>query len=115
MEIIKALCLFLRTLVVSRATLAAENLALHHQLIVLQHSVKRPKLRPRDRLFWVWLACLWPYWRSSLRIVQPDTVAKATVAKYMPKRHKPLSQTWPTFLANHVPDIAAIVFLPCRR
>ena len=76
MEIIKAICLFLHTLVVSRATLAAENLALHHQITVLQRSVKRPKLRPRDRLFWVWLARLWPCWHSSLRIVQPDTVVK---------------------------------------
>jgi len=32
------------------------------------------------------------------------------VAKYMPKRRKPPSQTWRTFLANHVPDMAAIDF-----
>ncbi|HEY7709601.1 MAG TPA: integrase core domain-containing protein [Candidatus Entotheonella sp.] len=38
------------------------------------------------------------------------SVSEATVAKYMPKARKPPSQTWRTFLANHVPDIAAIDF-----
>jgi hypothetical protein len=36
------------------------------------------------------------------------SVSEATVAKYMPKIRKPPSQTWRTFLANHVPDIVAI-------
>jgi hypothetical protein len=39
----------------SRAALQLENLALRHQLGVLQRSVKRPKLAPADRLLWVWL------------------------------------------------------------
>ena len=37
-------------------------------------------------------------------------VSQATVAKYLPKNRQPPSQTWRTFLANHVPDIAAIDF-----
>ena len=37
-------------------------------------------------------------------------VAEGTVAKYMVKRRKPPSQTWRTFLDNHVPDIAACDF-----
>ncbi len=37
-------------------------------------------------------------------------MAQATVAKYMPTTRKPPSQIWRTFLANHVPDIAAIDF-----
>ena len=73
---LRALYLFLRAYVLSRATLAAENLALRQQLSTLQHTCKRPKLRPRDRLFWVWLTHLWPHWRTVLRIVQPDTVIK---------------------------------------
>jgi putative transposase len=74
--LVKALALFLRAFVVSRAALAAENLALRHQLSVLEQSVKRPKLCPPDRRFWVWLSRLWPNWRAVLRIVQPDTVLK---------------------------------------
>jgi hypothetical protein len=44
----------------SHESLRLENMALRHQLAVYQHTVKRPKLRPSDRLFWVWLSRLWP-------------------------------------------------------
>src|ERR1700704_3930228 len=37
-------------------------------------------------------------------------VSQATVAKYMPRRPTPPSQTWRTFLANHVQQIAAADF-----
>ena len=36
--------------------------------------------------------------------------SQATVAKYMPRRTRPPSQTWRTFLANHVDQIAAADF-----
>ena len=65
---------FLKAFLASRAALAGENLALRHQLVVLRRSVKRPKLRKRDRIFWSWLSRLWSGWRSALLIVQPDTV-----------------------------------------
>jgi putative transposase len=59
----------------SRAVLQLENLALRHQIGVLQRSArKRPKLTPGDRLLWVWLSCLWRDWRSALAIVKPETV-----------------------------------------
>ena len=66
----------LRALLASRAGLAAENLALRHQLIVLQRSVKRPRLRRRDRVFWAWLSRLWSRWRSCLVVVKPETVIR---------------------------------------
>ena len=65
-----------RLFFLSRAGLAAENLALRHQLIVLKRSVNRPRLRIRDRLFWVWLAKVWPDWRSCLVFVRPESVVK---------------------------------------
>jgi putative transposase len=37
-------------------------------------------------------------------------VSQATAAKYMPRRTTPPSQTWRTFLANHVQQIAAADF-----
>lgn len=61
---------------VSRFSLAAENLALRQQLAVYQRKIKRPKLRKRDRLFWVCLSRLWSGWRSPLVLVQPATVVK---------------------------------------
>ena len=74
MSIFRALFLFLRGLCDGGAALAAENLALRHQIAVLQRSVKRPKLRKRDRIFWSWLSHIWSGWRSALVIVQPGTV-----------------------------------------
>ena len=67
---------FLGSLVRERLELAAENLALRQQLAVQQRSVKRPKLRQRDRIFWVWLSASWRNWQSALLIVKPDTVVQ---------------------------------------
>jgi len=59
----------------SRAALELENLALRHQIGVLQRSArKRPQLTSRDRLLWICLSRLWSDWRSALAIVQPETV-----------------------------------------
>ncbi len=169
MGVVRVIVILLRPFLLPRAALAAENLALRQQLAVLQRSVKRPRLRRRDRIFWVWLSRLWFDWRSSLMIVNPETVirwhregfrlywrwksrstpgrpkiaaeirslirrmsrenatwgaprihselqllgytvAESTVAKYMFRHRKPPSQTWRTFLDNHVTDIAAIDF-----
>ena len=170
MGLLRIILVVLRALVRSRSALAAENLALRQQLAVLRRSVKRPKFRPRDRLFWVWLFRFWKDWRSSLHIVQPATVVKwhrqgfkvywrwksrpdkpgrpkvdleirqlirrmsrenplwgsprimaellllglnvgkSTVEKYMVRGDRPPSQTWRTFLDNHIRDIAAIDF-----
>ena len=158
---------FFKAFPVGRTSLAAENVALRHQLTVLQRSVKRPKLRKRDRIFWSWLSRLWSGWRSVLLIVEPQTVvrwhregfrlywrwkssrkagrptvshevralvrrmsredptwgaprilsellllgydvAESTVAKYMVRHPKPPSQTWRSFLNNHMVQTAAI-------
>jgi len=76
MGIVRMFLAFLRALMLGRTGVAAENLALRHQLAVFQRSVKRPKLRKRDRVFWVWLSRLWTGWRSALVLVQPATVIK---------------------------------------
>ena len=170
MNAMKVVFLFLRSFLVSRAALAAENLALRQQLAILKPRTRRPRLRRRDRLFWVWLSRLWSGWTSALVIVKPETVvrwhragfrlywrwksrqrcagrpkvdrkvrdmirwlsaenprwgaprilselkmlgyevAESTVAKYMCRKRKPPSQTWRTFLENHVKDIAAVDF-----
>src|SRR6266851_524146 len=59
----------------SRAALELENVALRHQIGVLQRSArKRPRLTPGDRLLWVWLSRIWSDWRLALVIVNPETV-----------------------------------------
>jgi transposase InsO family protein len=154
------------------AYLTAENLALRQQLIVLKRNQARPSLKLSDRVFWKVLSQVWPSWRDSLVIVQPETVigwqrrafrfywrrkcrsvnrgrpklspeVKSLVLKLAtanplwgaPRIHgellklgieisersvsgiirrnnpKPPSQTWKTFIKNHMPDMVAVDFL----
>ncbi|HEX4167966.1 MAG TPA: hypothetical protein VHZ55_21080, partial [Bryobacteraceae bacterium] len=63
------------SLVKSRAALQLENIALRHQIGVLQRSAKkRLSLNNGDRLFWIGLSRMWTEWRSALKIVKPETV-----------------------------------------
>jgi hypothetical protein len=50
----------------SRRQLTLENLALRHQLVVLQRSVPRPKLTGADRFLWVLLVRCWSGWQRML-------------------------------------------------
>jgi transposase InsO family protein len=161
----------LRATTRSRLDLAAEILALRHQLAVLQRTTpKRLRLRPIDRLLWILLSTVWQDWRQAVQIVTPATVVRwhrrafaaywrwnsrprrvgrpplasdfralirqmraanplwgaprihgelqklgievsqATVAKYLGRRTGPPSQSWRTFLANHVSEFASIDF-----
>ena len=59
----------------SRAALAAEVLALRHQLSVLERS--RPARLPLtrwDRILWAFVLRRWSGWRASLVLVKPETV-----------------------------------------
>jgi putative transposase len=61
----------------SRLNLAAEILALRHQLAVLQRAApRRPRIRPPDCLLWVLLSSVWPDWRQAVQIVTPATVVR---------------------------------------
>jgi putative transposase len=59
-----------------RRALVLENLALRHQLAVLQRTAPRPRLRTADRLLWVLLSRLWSDWTDPVSIVQPATVIR---------------------------------------
>jgi len=54
----------------------AENIALRQQLAVYQRKTPRPKIKHRDRIFWVLLKKFTGRWNKFLYIVQPDTVVK---------------------------------------
>src|SRR5262245_50306575 len=60
-------------------TMALENAALRHQLAVFTREKKRPRLRDRDRLFWITLQRLWKDWRSALVFGQPETVVTKNI------------------------------------
>ncbi len=149
---------------------ALENIALRQQLAVFRRTVKRPPLRTRDRLFWVWLSTAWRDWRTALVVVQPDTVVRwhrqwlrrrwtrrsvharpgrpladaairtlvgqmgaanplwgaprihgellklgidvseRTVSRLLRRRRRPPSQTWRTFLTNHLASLVSLDF-----
>ena len=54
--------------------LALENLALRHQVAVLNRQAHKIRLQGKDRLFWVILRGWWPNWRAALIILRPETV-----------------------------------------
>ena len=65
---------FVRFLFRSRLELMVENLALRQQLAVFKQRHFRPRLRPADRVFWVFLRHAWRNWANALIVVEPDTV-----------------------------------------
>lgn len=154
-----------------RCILAAENLALRQQRMILKRNQNQTFLKERDRLFCRVLSNIWPSWRDSLIIVQPraviawhrttfrlylrsrsrggnrgrpklDVEVKSLVLKKSaanplwgaPRIHgelsklgigiseqsvsgiihrngpKPPSQTWKTFIKNHMTDMVAVDF-----
>ena len=56
MALLRGAWCILRLLLLTRTRLVLENLALRQQLAVLRRSIRRPRLRPCDRVFWVWLS-----------------------------------------------------------
>lgn len=155
--------------------LAIENLALRQQLAVMKKSIRRPKIRRRDRFLWVILSRFWNGWKNVLMVVQPETVIRwhkkgfklywkfksqrpgrpsidlkiQKIVKKMIKKNplwgapilhgqllklgivisertvsnmikrykvgKPPSQTWRTFLKNHMKNTYAIDFFYCTN
>jgi hypothetical protein len=57
-----------RAALLSRTSLLIEILVLRQQLAIYKRDKPRPRIRRRDRLFWVFLSRLWPGWRSALVI-----------------------------------------------
>jgi hypothetical protein len=74
MILLRGVWCVLRLLLLPSSQLVLENLALRQQLAVLRRSAPRPRLRPCDRVFWVWLSRWWAGWKDALVIVSPATV-----------------------------------------
>ena len=70
----------------SQLSLRVENVALRHQSAIYQRTVKRPSIRPEDRIVWSWLSRRWASWRAVLVFVRADyglnigTISIGTVA-----------------------------------
>jgi hypothetical protein len=74
-RVLLVLAAALSSLLKSRTSLQLKNLALRHQIGVLQRSAKkRPKLTSTDQFFWAWLCRVWTNWGSALVTVKPGTL-----------------------------------------
>ena len=72
--IVRALLAFVASFFRSRVSLQLEIVALRHQLTLYSRSIRRPHVRPSDRILWAWLSRGWARWREVLVFVQPATV-----------------------------------------
>jgi transposase InsO family protein len=76
LRLFRPLFVLLARFVRSRRDLLLENLALRQQLAVLKKRHPQPRFMASDKLFWVILRRLWPGWKQSLVLVQPETVIR---------------------------------------
>src|SRR5436190_12844133 len=77
LEYLLLLLSLIRSAVRDREALIAENLLLRHQLTVLTRPTRtRPRLRTRDKLFWVVVRALRRDWRRHLVVVRPESVIR---------------------------------------
>ena len=77
LEYLLLLLSLIRATVRDREALIAENLLLRHQLAVLTRPTqRRPRLRARDKLFWVLARVLHGDWRRHLVLVRPESVIR---------------------------------------
>ena len=114
MGLSRVLLLFIRGVFRDRVELAAENLALRQQLAILEQRSKRPRLRTRDRIFWVWLSRVWSNWRSVLVIVQPETVVRwhqQGFKLFWRWKSRPSKPGWPNIDA----EIRQLICRMCRE
>ena len=81
----------------SKHDLVLENLALRQQLVVLTRQRARTRTKPADRLFWSWLSRYWSGWRSTLVMVQPETVIRwhRTAWRAYLDGEEPRPTSWP--------------------
>jgi putative transposase len=75
-EFIRFLFSAVSSTVRSRLSLQMEIAALRYQLSVYQRSVKRPRVKPADRILWSCIAKAHGGWKAFLVFVQPRTVTE---------------------------------------
>jgi hypothetical protein len=75
-EILKTIMGALRSLFRSRAVLLTENLVLRQQIVVLQRSVPKPRIRKRDRVLLALAARIFGEVVHAVTIVRPETVVR---------------------------------------
>ena len=59
-----------------RARLAAENLLLRQQLLILKRTARRPRCKPWERRFLSSLAVRWSALQNAILVVRPATLLR---------------------------------------
>jgi hypothetical protein len=73
-ETLRWLAIFIFAALRGHRDLALENLALRQKLGVLKRRNGVPRLKSKDRLFWVMPSRIWAPWHQALHRVNSDTV-----------------------------------------
>ncbi|MCP4349592.1 MAG: integrase, partial [Desulfobacterales bacterium] len=76
LKLLRHILIFLLPNIQLTTYLMMDNIVLRHQLSVLQRNAKRPRLRKRDKLFWIMVYRLFKGWKESLVILKPETVIR---------------------------------------
>jgi hypothetical protein len=102
-----------RSAVRDREALVAENLLRRHQLAVLTRPTrKRPRLRARDKLFWVVVRALRGDWRRHLALVRPESVIRWHRQAW--RSRGPIGLGRPHPHHAHRPHLEAVLFSRAR-
>ena len=113
MSILQLVPTFFRALFKSQRRSAPENLALRRQVAMLRQSVKRPRLKPAGKLFWIIMSCYVDGWRNLLHGLHPDTVVRwhrrgfGLYWRWKSHGHKPGRLAIDTVLRKLIRDIQA--------
>jgi len=93
--------------------LALENLALRQQLTIFKRRHPRPRLRPTDRIFWVWLSKIWVGCLDQVIVVNENhlrRILKSYCQYYHRTRtHLALSKDAPEPRAKQPPNLGAVI------
>jgi hypothetical protein len=114
--VVRALLAFVVSLFRSRLSLHLEILALQHQVSVYHRSIRRPQVRPSDRILWSWLSRGWERWQKVLVFVQPATVlacaSRITLVRTPPFQKPPVA---PCIIHRRSPDSSRWFRIPGRN
>jgi transposase InsO family protein len=76
LSLVKAILASILAFLRGRRNLVLENLALRHQLVVLNRTASVKRFHQGDRFFWAVLSRWWHGWKDALVIVRPETVIR---------------------------------------
>jgi putative transposase len=93
----------------NKSELVAENALLRHQLAILRRGARRPRCTRADRAILLLLASCVRTWRSTLLIVQPDTLLRWHRQLFRRYWHRRSQTTAPAHRPPLTPETVALI------